>query len=261
MSMILQVRQWLEKQGFSLEMRAASAFRALNFEVRQSSYYSEAWTGHTREMDVEATCASPLGLVDVRFFVECKSSGKPWVSLCSRDTLTNYNRILAFGALSKQSQKIFTDENRFPNLLQNFSWLKKNGVVAAYSLRQAFSGDVDTVYAAAMSVCNACESHVTDTRTKSKYLNFAFPVIVVDTPLIRCVLNAKGEIALDEVEQGEFLFTGHQLRTCIRVVTLAHLPAFAREAKEVAWQLQRELNSDEKRIVDDYERQAKNRGV
>jgi hypothetical protein len=35
--MIPKVRDWLEAQGFTLEMHAASAFRAAGFEVRQSS--------------------------------------------------------------------------------------------------------------------------------------------------------------------------------------------------------------------------------
>lgn len=258
MSTIPKVREWLEKQGYSLEMRAASAFRAVGFEVRQSGYYFDRETGKPREMDVEAISASsPSGLVDVRFFVECKSGDKPWVLLCSPDTLTRYNRLFAFCAMSKASREFFAASDRILDLIEKFSWLKKEGVLAAYSLRQAFSGDADSAYTAAMNVSNACESHVGGSHKGIRFLRFSFPVIVVDTPLIRCGLNAKGETDLEEVQQGEFLFTGHTLGTCIRVVTVGHLREFAREAKDVACQLQGELNTEEKRIIDDFNNQAR----
>ena len=50
--MIPKVRNWLETQGYTLEMRAASAFRAIGFDVRQSSHYDDPETGKSREIDV-----------------------------------------------------------------------------------------------------------------------------------------------------------------------------------------------------------------
>jgi len=50
---------------------------------------------------------------------------------------------------------------------------------------------------------------------------------------------------LQEIEQGEFLFGGHQLGTCIRIVTHGYLPTFAKEAKQVADQLKEDLKSEE----------------
>jgi hypothetical protein len=247
--MIPKVREWLEKQGYSLEMRTASAFRAAGFDfVRQSSYYTDAETNKAREMDVEIISRSWAGFVDVRFFVECKSGDKPWVLLCSTDTLMNYNRLFAFCAMSEQSRSFFAQSEGLKERIEKFSWLKKDGVIAAYSLRQAFSGDADSAYTAAMNVTKACHYHVTGNKPSFKFLGFAFPVIVVDTPLIRGTLDASGEIELQEVGQAEFLFSGHEAGTCIRIVTLAHLPAFAREAKHVAQQLKDELSSEEDKI-------------
>lgn len=248
--MIPQVRDWLEKQGYSLEMRAASAFRAADFEmVRQSSYYIDSETNKAREMDVEVITRSMVGFLDVRFFIECKSGDKPWVLLSSADTLVNYNRLFAFCAMSKLARKFFAESENLVELIQRFSWLKKEGVIGGYSLRQAFSKDADFGYIAAMNVAKACHNHVTDNKSTLERLNFAFPVIVVDKPLIRCTLDKSGEIELKEVEQGEFLFTGHQIGTCIRVVTIAHLPAFAKEAKQVVEQLEEEVRSEEDKML------------
>ncbi len=248
--MIPGVRDWVESQGYSLEMRAASAFRSAGFEsVRQSSYYSDPETSKPREMDVEVICRSTSGFVDIRFFVECKSGNKPWVLFSSPDTLVNYNRLFAFCAMSKQARKFFAQFEHFPELFKRFAWLKKDGVIGGYSLRQAFSKDVDPAYTAAMNVVKICNNLVTGSETSIANFKFAFPVIVVDQPLIRCMLEPSGEIKLTEVEEGEFLFTAHELGTCIRIVTITHLVKFAEEAKRVEEQLREELRSEEERIL------------
>lgn len=248
--MIPKVRDWLEKQGYSLEMRAASAFREVGFDiVRQSSYYIDEETNKARELDVEVINRSGLGFVDVRFFIECKSGDKPWVLLSSADTLRNYSRLVAFCAMSELSRDFFARTENFMGLFKKFSWLKKDGVIAAYSLRQAFSNEVDPAYTAAMTVAKACHQHVRHSKFSSGALHFAFPVIVVDKPLIRCTLDGNGQIELSEVEQGEFLFTGHELGTCIRIVTIDHLPAFAGEARMVTEQLTDELCQEEDKML------------
>ena len=62
------------------------------------------------------------------------------------------------------------------------------------------------------------------------------------------MLGSNGQIELEEVEQGEYLFPGHPLHTCIRVTTLANLPIFAKEAIGVAEQLKDELKDQEEEM-------------
>lgn len=251
MTVIENVRKWLESEGYSLEMQAASAFRAAGFEVRQSTYYTDPETKKPREIDVEAIEHNLRGFIDVRLFVECKSGNKPWVLLCSPDTLSGYNRVFAFAAMSSGAKEVFNSIEKFEELLDKYPWLKKEGVIAAYSLRQAFNKDVDTAYAAAMSVAKACQYHIVAAdRTAYGALYVAFPIIVIDTPLIRCSLDAAGQVELQEVEQGEFLFTGHPVRTCIRIVTLPYLHTFAKEAKQVTEQLKKDFKDKEEELFD-----------
>jgi hypothetical protein len=79
MSMTENVRQWLEGEGFPLEMRVAAAFRKTGFDVRQSSLYADPESGKNREIDVIAADPDYIGIVEIHFVVECKSSKKPWV--------------------------------------------------------------------------------------------------------------------------------------------------------------------------------------
>src|SRR5689334_18263963 len=126
--MIAKVREWLEMQGFALEMRTASAFRKAGFDnVRQSSIYVDVKTGKPREIDVLAHDMggnAARGIIDIRFFVECKSSKKPWVLLCSPEVLV-YNRFFTFAAMSEKAREVlihhhngarFGDETLFDRL-------------------------------------------------------------------------------------------------------------------------------------------------
>jgi hypothetical protein len=246
MTMIPKVRQWLELQGFTLEMRTASAFRAAGFHVRQSSVYVDAETEKAREVDVLAIDPDNLGVLDIRFIVECKSAKKPWVLLCSPDTLVGYNRISAFASVSKKVREVFIQ--RLGGFLDKFPWLRKEGLIG-YSLRQALS-NADVAYAAAATLAKACDDFVSrDDGQYTSVLSFAFPVIVIDGPLLRCSLEENGEVQLEEVDQGEFLFFLGDFGTCIRVVTAGRLTAFTHEAKQVADQLRAELKLEEEKVV------------
>jgi hypothetical protein len=122
--------------------------------------------------------------------------------------------------------------------------------MVAYSLRQAFS-EKDLAYSAALSVAKATDDRVRSEEGFIPNLDFAFPVIVVNSPLILCSLDENGEIHLEETDRGEFLFHADPPKnfgTCIQVVTIGGLPAFAAEAKIVAGQLRTHLKSEVDRI-------------
>ena len=81
--------------------------------------------------------------------------------------------------------------------------------------------------------------------------SLAFPVIVVDSPLLQCSLAQDGSIGLEEVTQGEFLFFAGLPRSfgsCIRVVTADHISEFAIEAKQVATRIRDELKHEETKV-------------
>jgi len=197
-------------------------------------------------MDVEAISRSRVGAVDVRFLVECKSSDKPWVLLCSAHTLDGYNRLFAFSAMSTKFRELVS--KRSSEFVDKLSWFRKDGVIA-YALRQAFS-EKDSAYSAAINVTKACQHRVTDITPYKRCgeFCFAFPLIVVDTPIFRCILNDKAEIELQQADEAEFLFSGHELGTCIRVINIDSLRPFALFAKGVAEQLQDGLKAEEQRL-------------
>jgi hypothetical protein len=249
MSITENVREWLEGEGFPLEMRVAAAFRKTGFDVRQSSFYMDPESGKGREIDVIATDPDYIGLVEIHFVVECKSSKKSWVLLTSEDVLSNYNRLFALSILSKDVVESFA--NRVGELMDLLPWLRKSSR-SGYALRHAFAGSHDFAYSAAMSVAKACESLVRplDTRYIAPFI-LAFPVIVIDTPLFECTLQSDRQLQLDAVSQGEFLFVArlpNRFGSCIRVVTEGYVQTFAQEARNAADQFRAALKPEEERI-------------
>jgi hypothetical protein len=101
--MLEEVQKWLNTQGFSLEMRTASAFRKAGFEVQQSALYADEETGKFREIDVLALDPDIIGILNILFVIECKASSKPWVLLCSQDVLAGHSRLRTFSAMSEDA--------------------------------------------------------------------------------------------------------------------------------------------------------------
>jgi hypothetical protein len=98
-----------------------------------------------------------------------------------------------------------------------------------------------------MSVAKATDSGVHGIDGYKPKFRFAFPVIIVDSPLVRCSLKENGSLHLEEIESGEFLFRANLPRhfgTCVRVVTIEALPRFVAEAKQLAKQLRAEFKSE-----------------
>ena len=252
--MIPNVKEWLEKQGFLLEMKTAAAFREAGFEVRQSSQYLDPDSGKSREIDVLARDPDFLGVVDIQFAVECKASKKPWVLLCSSQTLSGYNRLFAFAPMSDDCRHVFAD--RLVELLDKIPWLKKD-LFAGYSFRQAHADpSSDPAYSAAMSAAKASDYLVREIPAQyNPPYSLAFPVIVVDSPLLQCSLAQDGSIVLEEVPQGEFLFFAalpRQFGSCIRIVTADYLSEFAIEAKQVATRIRNELKNEETKVRESW---------
>jgi hypothetical protein len=103
-----------------------------------------------------------------------------------------------------------------------------------------------------MSVAKACESlvHPLDSSYTAPFI-LAFPVIVIDTPLFECTLQSDGQLQLDDVSQGEFLFVARlpsRFGSCIRVITEGYVQTFAQEARDAAEQFRAALKPKEERI-------------
>lgn len=230
-----KVLDWISKSGFPLEMESAKAFRKAGFEVRQSATHLDFEERKGREIDVLASDPDWIGVVEINYVLECKSSDKPWVVLMADNTLDYYNRALAFSVLSSDAKEaVFADwraDGVFKELLEKPSR-------CGYGLRQALGGQNDKAFSAAISVLKACVGLTNDRRDSNipRYA-FAFPVIAVDTPIFECSLLDNGELDLVEVQDSEFLFSAHlphYTSSCIKVLKRDCLDEYALKSKKIA---------------------------
>lgn len=246
-----KVLSWIKKSGFPLEMEAAKAFRNAGFEVRQSATHLDPEGQKGREIDVLVEDTDWMGIVDIYFVVECKSSDKPWVVLMADDVLSDFNRIHAFSVTSDDAKE------------ELFSLWRTKGEIrklcdapprCGYSFRQALGGQSDRAYSAAMSVLKACAG-LTRERTASalKRFAFAFPVIVVDAPIFECTLDSSGELDLVEVQSSSFLFSAHMpdpVACCIQVIKKGILQDFSMKSKEIAGTLRLSMKEAESAAIE-----------
>lgn len=248
-----EIQNWLEKQGYSLEMRTSAAFREAGFEVRQSSYCLDPETNEGREINMIAIDPDILGAIKIQFVIECKATQKPWVLLSSLDTVMGYNRYFAYGILSEKALDAYIE--RGTELIDSLPWLEKEGLIG-YSLREAFSDGKDIAQSVGKSIANACEFIVRPPNEKyiAPYI-IVFPIIVVNTPLFECSLQNDGNLKLEEVDKGEFLFPSYKPKSfgaCIRVITEKYLQTFAKEAKTSAEKIREAFKLEEREFLKSF---------
>ena len=235
-------------------MAAADAFRQAKFLIRQSSTYVDPESGKGREIDVLAIDPDYFGAVDIGFVLECKSSSRPWVIFTSEDAYAHYNRIHAFALMTEAARTaLFSKLPGFNNdgQLASMKYIERSSK-GGYGLRQALDG-ADQAYVAAMSAVKACvhlaaEQEVVSYKPAALY----FPVIVVDSPIFECTLQADGELTLVEVSCSEFLFTAHipkQIGCWVKVVGKTDLPRYAKWARGLADSLRADLDDQLVRIL------------
>jgi hypothetical protein len=259
-----QARKWILEQGYPLEMRTAKIFREAGFEVQQGQLYKDGASGKRREIDLVVISRDHIGVTRIFFAIECKSSKKPWVLFTSNVGTVGQDIFWTYSIMSENARKTLADRSwndpdnpGVPPYLAMFDrlrWLQKK-TETAYSFHQAFT-ETDTAYAALLASIKAA-SHLVRMKPSDGFPRFllAFPLVIVDSPLLLCGLNSENEPEVRQVQSGEILFTNPDQEddsTCIRVVTLDGLPDFISEARIEIQKLRNEFRAEEAVVWRDY---------
>src|SRR5690606_18936177 len=102
------------------------------------------------------------------------------------------------------------------------------------SLKQAFAGETDHAYTACMSALKAANSLVSD--SEGQRLAFAFPTVVVSTPIFEYSEGTNGQAIFTEVTASSFSFSAHlngYSRAIIRIVSSQALDAHAQRCRSL----------------------------
>ncbi len=205
-----QVTEWLEKQGYPLEMHVAQAFNRAGFRVGASSYFKDFETGESREIDILAHRLIFAGEVAVQFscYIECKQSrDKPWVMFRyhEQDNRFGDKSIISSRVMQELLSRATQNSADFRRLkaLPMFQYKQ-----LAFGVTRALTDGKDVAYEAVMQAVKACVARST---ALDEYLlgekalrtcGVNFPVVVIDGRLFDCFLTESGEVAVSEIEAG-----------------------------------------------------------
>lgn len=155
-----RIREWLDHQGYPLEITVAAKMRnSTTLDIRQGWHYEDPETNLSREIDLVCTGGEPMGLAEINFAIECKGTKKPWILFTSEDAAAGFNRLSAFALLSKMAfsavaERIFDSADTEYAVAKKIPWLWKDGRIG-YAIRQAFDGKGDSPYIGCLSALKA----------------------------------------------------------------------------------------------------------
>jgi hypothetical protein len=238
-----RVREWLHKSGYPLELEVAAVLHSKEFSVTPSFIYSDEESGKNREIDIVATKSDKMGFSHAGFVIECKSTPNPWVVFKSRDSSTFANSMVG---LTLHTDTAGPAIERLRSKPSNVKWRLQRREVG-YGLREASSGQNDSAYAVCTSLFRASRAWLSSSRVASPRVAFAFPVLVVASPIFECSLDDNHQLVLEEVRESSFVFSPPavgQPSCLVRVVSKALLKHFSEYAAALAQDVHLELEHE-----------------
>lgn len=200
--LIADVREWLEKGGFVLEMQVARALGGWGAVVDQGFRYSDPVTGKEREGDLRAWVTLSRGepLHRLHVFAECKATAAPWVFFVGErsDTVGPWQP----GQHTDPHCEICS---------ATLSAARSMGrpLHAAYAVSEKRNANApDHAYQAVQQVASAVIAEYGDEIHWGGHdmllmdaTEVAVPIVVTTSPLVACALDHGGDVVMEEVDR------------------------------------------------------------
>ncbi|WP_286764263.1 MULTISPECIES: hypothetical protein [Rhodopirellula] len=245
-----EVLDWLNSQGYPLEMTVAKAFQDAGMHVDQSVYYRDPETDTPREMDIVAGLEDGVVtenfLFSCQFCIECKKSSDSWVVFAATGKLLPSlfinswicskigHSVKSYLPLETGYSHPFYKWNRaFGTGITNAS--KKSNNDVPY---KALLGATKAAFALAQQADSKKWEGSAQPNGKVLFGTMTQPVVVLDGNLFEARLDESGEIKVNEVNESIVLFrypfsrnTSHGV--AVPIVTTAVLDDFAARAADI----------------------------
>ena len=233
------VRMWLDKSGRALELRTARTLGQAGAVVQSSFTYTDSTSGTRREGDVLAQFRwtgqedIPCSLTAV---VEVKSGTKhPWVafydrSLTRRGDLDSWVYFAhgPFNGITEPLLDLWYGEEPFD--VQQVA----THTVAAHVADSGKNYANDAVRQV-LSACEAVKQRYIHRQATDRVGLVVLPVIVTNTPLVRCSLNAKDELQIEQIDSFHVWGSGPaDDPRRVYVLSEERLPQFASSLQQLA---------------------------
>lgn len=244
---VTSVHNWLEKEGYPVEMKAARAMQDHGFRVTQGEYVLSQDRETLRETDAIGTLThvkedyGPQGPTfgchwECVVAAECKAPKNPWVAFTRKPQvlqgfMAEFHRFAspvgqtllraAMGSGELRKLAVFTAPERL-----------------AYSIRQS-QVEQSAPFAPTLQVIDQTLHYVDrglDYNPDCEICRIVFPVLVVDHRLYECWLDDDGKIQLERRDEMRLYWqrpSGGKVFQIVDVVTLAGFPAYLAKVREL----------------------------
>lgn len=233
-----KINEWLDSQGYPLEMKVERILRKSGFKTYPSDYYVDPESSDSREIDVYAFKEIEVGGAVVRtsLCIECKSSkSKPWIMFaCDKSGLRAPARVVQRAASQLGKKLLF--KIKFDKPAQELRLMQVKPI-PAYGLSQAFTSGLDAAYSACISVAKCASAKaVVASEAKTPIFEFIFPVVVIEGRLFRTYLDRDSNSILEEVPSSTLVWRNRiytsSAHTIIKISTLDGLTDLIKEVNE-----------------------------
>jgi hypothetical protein len=241
-----RIQNWLEKQGYPLEMKVAAKLAELKFNVIHGGHYQDPETSTSREIDIVCPVSDKLGrgLVEINFIIECKGTNKPWILFGSKSE-QNCRGVWDYAVLSQMARVSLIDvlHENIANWAKKIPWLWKGDCVVAHAITQAFEGNNDIPYAGVLSAVKAAlwlQNHSFIQSPEYRKFVICFPVVITSSPLFNSRLDENNNLVLEPIDSGYLFFNQHINDfngVSVLIVNENHLDKFVKECRETAEKL------------------------
>ncbi len=235
-----KLMNWLNEQGYPLEMATAQLFRQHGFRAFQSDFYTDPESNTQREIDVLAYRQKEVEDAQLRvsFSVECKNAkDKPWVMFSSEALKLAPPARVFQRAGSKLAIYFLRLLSRHETIQKAplFSLPRRPG----YGVTQAFSNGQDVPFTACVGAAKSAIAKATAVDSFIKFQGaiseIVFPVVLIEGKLFECYLSEDNAPILNEIQEGVLVWRNPVVQmphTIIHILTLDSLPNFLSQANE-----------------------------
>lgn len=233
-----RVRSWLKDHGYPLEMRVAELLRGAGAGWDHGRVYQDPITNKAREIDLIGYFDHKDPSLSVHPVFECKhAKDKPWVLFCTnRPALTPRGFIASVPATkdARDTVSLLLREYSLGPRMERMKIFAPHALTG-FNLVRAHTEHQDAAFHAVSGV-SAAATTVAEHIGKFGHRVLYPPVIVVDSPLMRCHLPANdAEVELAQIAHGVLLHNpGIANRVLIHVVHVDYVAEFLRNIREDA---------------------------
>lgn len=223
-----RLRDWIGKQGYPLEMRAAEALRDVGASFDHGRVYDDPETKKSREIDL-------MGYFDeetsVHVIFECKHSDKPWVIFATDKYALNPKDYLPYTPATQTMLTLLRqNQERTEPLLRMAMYEAPHR--HGFTLVRAFGDNQDQAHHA-LGTLVAASTALSRRHSEYGHSVLYVPVVLVDSPLFICYMQpGQPEPVLEPATLGVVVQPiGGSLRMPIRVLHVDGLPEWLARVK------------------------------